>query len=161
MARKEIKYVQIANYYPKLKNPKKYTGTLPLTLRSSYEIKFVKKFLDNNDKILEWSCESVIIPYYYSIDRKMHRYFVDFWFKVEESEGVFKEYLVEIKPANKCAPPKKQKRNTKTYQKRVAEYIKNQEKWDSARKFCKQLKESKGTDIEFKVITEKELGIKK
>ena len=50
--------------------------------------------------------------------------------------------------------PKKQKKQTRGYMKEVYEYAKNQAKWKAADEFCKDRL------WEFKVMTERELGIK-
>lgn len=153
------KYQQVVDYFPKLIYPEKYTGARPLTLRSSWEIRFVKKYLDINKNILEWSSESVVIPYIFSVDHRRHRYFPDFWMKVrEEPNGVIKEYIIEIKPFNQTQPPKVPKRKTKKYENRIIEFIKNTDKWKYAQQFCEQMKHN-GRDMEFKIITEKELGL--
>ena len=49
--------------------------------------------------------------------------------------------------------PKIQKRKTQKYIAEVKEYAKNQAKWEAAKEFCKDRL------MEFKIITEKELGI--
>lgn len=145
-------FLQIKEYFPHLVNPKKYTGRRPITLRSSYEIRFVKHFLDKNENIVKWSSEDIVIPYKYRIDQKIHRYFVDFWF--QRADGA--EFLVEVKPSNQLVPPK-QKRKTAAFTKRVEDYYKNQDKWAHAKAFCKRLRKEKGRNIEFRIITEKEL----
>ena len=75
-----------------------------------------------------------------------------FFFK--NSEG--KEFIVEIKPWDQQFPPKKPKRITKAYKKRINEYIKNQNKWKAANNLVERLRK-KGRNIQFKIITEKEL----
>ena len=50
-------------------------------------------------------------------------------------------------------PPVKPKRQTKGYIREAYEYAKNQAKWKMAREFCAD------RQWEFKVVTEKELGI--
>lgn len=156
---KNSPYYQVVDYYPRLINKHKYTGRRPLTIRSSWEKKFIKHFLDINNKVREWNSEDVVIKYYYRVDRKIHRYFVDFWVKIQESDGTLKEYLIEIKPLIKTQKPKVPQRRTKSYRYRLAEYIKNMDKFKAAEKFCEQLRE-RGKDIEFKVLTERELEIK-
>ena len=46
-----------------------------------------------------------------------------------------------------------QKTKTKAYVREVCEYVKNQAKWEAATEYCKDRK------LEFKVLTENELGI--
>ena len=50
-------------------------------------------------------------------------------------------------------PPKKPKRQTKGYIREAYEYARNQAKWKMAKEFCAD------RQWEFKVVTEKELGI--
>lgn len=151
------KFYTISNYFPKLKYPEKYIGkNKVITLRSSYEIQFVKNFLDRSPDVKFWSSEDVVIKYLYEIDGRIHRYFVDFYFKHVNG----KEFLIEIKPKNQVFPPKVPKRRTRSYRNRINIYIKNQNKWKYAKNYCKNLREEKGRNIEFKILTEKELGIK-
>ena len=43
-------------------NPKKYVGERPIIYRSSWELKFMR-LCEFNPEIIEWSSESVVIPY--------------------------------------------------------------------------------------------------
>ena len=74
--------------------------------------------------------------------------------KVRESNGNIKTYVVEVKPKKQTQPPKKKSRVTKSYLYELNTYAVNQAKWKAAHEFCLDRK------IEFKVITEDELGIK-
>ena len=112
------------------------------------------KLCDNNSNILEWSSEEVIIPYKSPIDNRYHRYFVDFWIRQKNKDGKIVEKLIEIKPKKQCIEPKVQKRKTKAYVREVCEYAKNQAKWEAATEYCKDRR------LEFKVLTESELGIR-
>jgi len=88
------------------------------------------------------------------IDNRVHKYFPDFYIKVRESTGQVKKYVIEIKPKKQCIEPKVQKRKTKAYVREVCEYAKNQAKWHAATEYCKDRR------LEFKVLTESELGIR-
>ena len=112
-------------------------------------------YCDNNNKILEWGSEEIVLPYRSPIDNKVHRYFPDFYIKVKESNGKIKRYIIEIKPKKQTVEPKMKKRKTKGYIYEVYEYARNQAKWKAAEEFCKDRM------WEFKVLTEDELGIKK
>ena len=134
-------------------HPKKYKGDpTNITFRSLWERKFMV-YCDKNANILEWASEEIIIPYR-GPDGKPHRYFPDFYMKVKEIDGRVKRYVIEVKPLKQCSPPKKPKRQTKGYIREVFEYAKNQAKWKEAREYCAD------RQWEFKVVTEKELGIK-
>ena len=51
-------------------------------------------------------------------------------------------------------PPKPRSRKTKSYMTECVTYAVNQAKWKAAKEFCEDHR------IEFKVVTEKELGIR-
>ena len=111
-------------------------------------------FCDENDSVVEWSSEEVIVPYVSPVDGKRHRYFVDFYIKVKENSGDIKKYLIEIKPAKFVREPKIPKRKTKHFLNEVIAWGVNQAKWKYATEFCKD------NGWEFLILTEKELGIK-
>jgi len=135
-------------------HPKKYKGDpTGIVFRSLWERKFMV-YCDNNQNVLEWASEEIALPYKSPVDNKFHRYFPDFYMKVKENNGTIKKYIIEVKPLKQCSPPKKPKRQTKGYLYEAYEYAKNQAKWQAATSFCKD------RQWEFKVITEKELGIK-
>ena len=134
--------------------PKKYKGDPNnIVYRSLWERKFMV-YCDNNQNILEWGSEEVIVPYRSPIDNRYHRYFPDFYIKVKESNGMIKKMIIEIKPFKQCIEPKVKKRKTKGYIYEVVEYAKNQTKWNAAKEWCLD------HGYEFKVLTENELGIK-
>ena len=135
-------------------NPKKYKGNANnIICRSTWERKFCK-WCDLTENILEWGSEEFFIPYISPVDKRVHRYFPDFIIKVKESAGQVKTYVVEVKPKKQTQPPKKPKRQTKSYIYECKTYAVNQAKWKAAVEFCKDHM------IQFKVITEDELGIK-
>ena len=138
-------------YYPSF--PRKYKGDpTNIVYRSLWERKFMV-YCDKNQNILEWASEEIAIPYRSPIDNRVHRYFPDFYMKVKEMNGRIKRYVIEVKPAKQTKPPAKPKRQTKGYIREAYEYAKNQAKWKMAREFCAD------RQWEFKVVTEKELGI--
>ena len=98
-----------------VKNPAKYKGDpTKVIYRSSLELKFMN-FLDTHSDVLEWNSEEVVVPYRCVTDNKMHRYFVDFWFKKRTPDGKIESILVEIKPLAQTREPKKQQRRTRRY----------------------------------------------
>ena len=138
-------------YYPSF--PRKYKGDpTNIVYRSLWERKFMV-YCDKNQNILEWASEEIAIPYRAPIDNRVHRYFPDFYMKVKETNGKIKNYVIEVKPAKQTIPPKKPKRQTKGYIREAYEYARNQAKWKMAKEFCAD------RQWEFKVVTEKELGI--
>ena len=135
------------------RNIKKYRGDYRnIIYRSSWEKVFMR-YCDKNSNILEWGSEETIIPYRSPLDGKVHRYFPDFYIKVQENTGKIKRYLIEVKPLKQTTKPKKPKRQTKGYIREAFEYARNQAKWKAAREYCADRM------WEFKVITEKELDI--
>ena len=136
------------------KNPKKYKGDYHnIVYRSLWERKFMV-YCDNSDNILEWGSEELVIPYLSPWDGKMHRYFPDFYIKVKQSSGNVKKFIIEIKPKNQTRPPKPVSRKTKRFINEVKTYSINEAKWKSAKKWCDH------NDMEFKILTEDELGIR-
>ena len=138
-------------YYPSF--PRKYKGDpTNIIYRSLWERKFMV-YCDKNAKILEWGSEEIALPYISPHDSRVHRYFRDFYIKVQENTGKIKRYLIEVKPLKQTTKPKKPKRQTKGYIREAFEYARNQAKWKAAREYCADRM------WEFKVITEKELDI--
>ena len=133
--------------------PRKYKGDpTNIIYRSLWERKFMV-YCDKNQNILEWASEEIAIPYRSPIDNRVHRYFPDFYMKVKETNGKIKNYVIEVKPAKQTKPPAKPKRQTKGYIREAYEYARNQAKWKMAKEYCAD------RQWEFKVVTEKELGI--
>ena len=138
-------------YYPSF--PRKYKGDpTNIIYRSLWERKFMV-YCYKNTKILEWGSEEIALPYISPHDSRVHRYFPDFYIKVQENTGKIKRYLIEVKPLKQTTKPKKPKRQTKGYIREAFEYARNQAKWKAAREYCADRM------WEFKVITEKELDI--
>lgn len=117
----------------KVKNPAKYAGDATNVIYRSLWERNVFRWLDDNPQVIKWSSEEVVIPYYYDVDKKYHRYFIDIKFTTLAGT-----YLVEIKPKNQTVPPKKPSRQTKRYLTEVASYVKNQNKWKAAEKYAKE-----------------------
>ena len=120
--------------------------------RSTWETKFCN-YCDLNENILEWASEEFYIRYRSPVDNQVHRYFPDFLIKVKENTGEIKTYVIEVKPKKQTKPPKKRKKVTDSYLYECKTYAVNTAKWKAAEEFCKNRK------IEFKIITEQELGI--
>ena len=135
-------------------NPNKYKGNSQnIIYRSLWERKFMV-YCDTNDKVLEWGSEEIIIPYISPWDSKVHRYFPDFYIKVKQSSGNLKKFIIEVKPKKQTRPPKPVERKTKRWIKEVRTFGINEAKWKHATKWCKD------NDMEFKILTEEELGIR-
>mgnify|MGYP000084232538 FL=1 len=115
----------------KIKNLSKYKGDFDNIIYRSLWEKNVFKWCDDNPKVKAWSSEETIIPYYYEADKKYHRYFPDVKIVLEN-----KTILVEIKPAVQTEPPTGPRR-TKRYISEGYTYVKNMNKWEAAKSFCK------------------------
>ena len=134
-------------------NPGKYKGDISnIVYRSLWELRFMK-WCDKNQSVEEWGSETVIVPYISPIDRKAHRYFVDFYVKVRNKNGALQKYLIEIKPERFTKPPAIPKKKTKRSIDEVFQYSVNDAKWKAAFEFCKD------RNMTFMILTEKDLGI--
>ena len=138
-------------YIPK--NPQKYKGNpSQIIYRSLWERKFMV-YCDKNDKVIEWGSEEVIVPYRSPWDGKIHRYFPDFYIKIEQTSGGVKKFIIEVKPEYQTKEPTKTpKKRTRKWYKEVQTYGINQAKWKSAIDWCAN------RGMEFKILTEKHLN---
>jgi len=135
------------------KNPQKYNGNVNnIIYRSSWEVR-VMKWLDDHPQVLWWSSEELVIKYKNPIDEKIHRYFPDFVVKMKLNTGKVMTYVIEVKPHHQTQQPER-KRKTKKFISEQVTYIINQSKWKAADEFCQE------HGWQFKILTEKELGIK-
>ncbi len=135
-------------------NPQKYLGDVNnIIYRSSWELRFLR-WCDQNTNILQYGSEEFFIPYVSPVDNRVHRYFPDFIIKVQHKDGSVKRYVVEVKPEKQTKPPKQRKRVTKSFIYESKTYAVNQAKWKAAEEWCKDRR------LEFKIITEKQLGVK-
>ena len=128
-------------------NIRKYTGKWPIRFLSSWELKFMK-WLDQNDRILEWTSESHVIRYFNPIKERMCNYFPDFSFVTNEH----KKFLIEVKPYKETHAPqlnKFKKIKSRDYAKKT--WLMNQAKWEAANKWSQEF------GYKFKILTEKEL----
>ena len=97
----------------KVRNPQKYKGNpREIIYRSSWELKYMME-LDSDNKVVEWSSEEIIVPYLSPIDKKWHRYFVDFKVVRLNKYGEKIVELVEIKPHKQTNPPVKRNQKKK------------------------------------------------
>ncbi len=138
------------------KNPKKYKGDPgQIVYRSSWE-KIFMNYCDLREDIQKWNSEEVVIPYYDPIQKKWRRYFPDFLVQYKNKEGIIMTEIVEVKPHKEViGPPVNPTRKTKGWVYEVKTYVTNQSKWKAASEFC----ENRGWS--FRIVTEKELGIKR
>jgi hypothetical protein len=137
----------------RIENIKKYKGDISdVIYRSSWELKFMR-WCDSNPSVLEWGSETVIIPYRSPVDNNVHRYFVDFYIKIQDKDKKILKYLIEIKPEKFTKPPPIPQKQTKRFIQEIFNYGINQSKWKAASTFC----DDRGW--KFLVLTERDLGI--
>ena len=133
--------------------PEKYAGDPTcIIMRSSWETKFAS-WCDKNPAVVKWLSEETVVPYRCPTDNKLHRYFIDFQIQIKQKDKMLKTYLVEVKPAAQTQPPIFPGKRTQRYLTESMTFIKNQAKWKAATEYAKD------RGWEFKIITEKELGI--
>lgn len=135
------------------KNTQKYKGEISkIHYRSNWE-KFFMNYCDTNPKVISWSSEEVVIPYFSNADGKKRRYFMDFYVKYDTGD----EFYIEVKPHKETKPPVKPSQLTagakKRFMNEIYTWTVNQDKWLAA----KRLADKKG--IKFRVLTEQ--GLKK
>jgi hypothetical protein len=132
---------------------KKYRGDPDaIRYRSSWELRAFQ-WCDRNPDIKYWSSEETVVPYFWDIDKKYHRYFIDL--KITFNSG--KTILVEIKPDKETKLPKNPNKS-KRYIGEAMTYVKNMNKWEAANTYAKD------RGWEFQIWTEdtlKSMGILK
>jgi hypothetical protein len=148
--RKKYKHKTFKQGYYKPVNRSKYRGSLNPKYRSSWELKFFR-WCDNNTNVVEWSSESLAIPYVSPVDNKVHRYMVDNVVKIKEGNKIQK-YVIEIKPKKQTLPPTthgNKTRSTLLYENVM--YATNMCKWNAAKEWCRR------HGYKFQILTEDHL----
>ena len=133
-------------------NKEKYLGTGNPVYRSALERDFFL-FFDKNSNVTAWASEGIVVPYYFSVDSKVHKYYVDLIAAIKDNNGNIQKYLIELKPHSQTLPPKqsnRKKSSTVLYENLM--YEKNQCKWKAASEYAAK----KG--MKFVVLTEKYLS---
>jgi hypothetical protein len=149
----DSKYNQ-GKYRPR--NPQKYGGDVSnIVYRSSYELKFMQ-YCDLTESVNSWKSEEFWIPYRSPLDGKTHRYFPDFFLKYKDKDGKTRNMVVEVKPAKDLKEPQTNPtRRTKSWAYSVKMWAINQAKFEAAKEWCAD------HNYEFRIFTEKELGIQR
>jgi len=120
----------------KPKNIQKYIGDPTKCIyRSLWERRFMK-WCDENASVYKWGSEEVIVPYRSPVDKRVHRYFVDFLIVIKNKKGEFETLLIEIKPKKQCSAPKKESKTKKRYLSELKTYVINKAKWDAAEDYA-------------------------
>lgn len=132
-------------------NPSKYIGNpTEIVYRSMWERRFMK-FCDLSETVIRWGSEEVVIPYISPLDRKPHRYYVDFIVEMKTVDGGIKTMLIEVKPKKQTQEPKKPKRQSRNYINEARTWVTNKAKWAAAKIAAE------GRGWEFRVLTEDDL----
>ena len=139
----------------KPKNYKKYKGDPTKIFYRSLLERRLMKWCDDNDKIIEWGSEEIVIPYRSPVDKRVHRYFPDFYVKYVNKDKQTVREIIEVKPYKQLFPPKNPVRRTKRYLTEVTTYMINQAKFKAAQEYCDDRK------YKFRILTEKEILPKK
>lgn len=133
-------------YIPR--HPEKYKGNLKkIIFRSSWELDFCK-FLDNNQRVLKWASEPFYIPYVKPTDKRVHKYYPDFWFEYITRHGEVVQEVVEIKPSTQISQPTVVGKKPKQQLYESITYAINVAKWKAATEFCAKY------NMKFKLVTE-------
>jgi len=122
------------------RNPEKYIGDIHnIIYRSSWEYRFCT-YCDTNESILKWSSEPVSIDYYNPLDKKDHKYNVDFYIKALKENGEEQDWIIEIKPEKQTKKPIYEGVNTlsklKSYNRNMQIWITNQSKFKAAKEWA-------------------------
>lgn len=130
----------------KVANPAKYKGDFTnVVYRSLWEL-YCFQWCDTSSSVKEWVSEEIVIPYFYEVDKKYHRYFIDLKITLTDNTVI----LVEIKPEKETAAPKRPDKS-KRYITEALTYVKNRCKWEAAEQFAKD------RGWKFQIWTEKTL----
>ena len=126
--------------YYKLNNPEKYVGDpSKIIYRSSWEYRFMR-YCDDTPDVVKWSSEPTSIPYFNPIDQREHKYFVDFYLRVDK-KGKYQDFLAEVKPKASLLRPILENRHTvkklKQYNDALKTWLINRAKFAAANEFAK------------------------
>ena len=132
-----------------VQNPEKYKGLKPPIYRSSWELDFMK-VLDLTPGIIEWSSESIQIPYRNPLTGKQSIYIPDFLVKLVSGGRVVTK-LIEVKPASQTFESEAFGQNDLHAQ------MKNRAKWGAAMLWCERRSDGEGNPVQFEIMTEKDM----
>lgn len=133
------------------RNPGKYRGdSKQIRYMSSWEL-HTHRFLDGNLNVLEWSSEEIVIPYLKPTDKRVHRYFPDYWVKYKNERGQIIEEIWEVKPAKEISRPKRVGKSHKQQLLESITYAINTAKWKAAQTYCRH------HGYKFRLMTESQL----
>jgi len=124
-----------------IKNPDKYMGKRLPTYRSSWEFTFMT-FCDNNPAVLQWTSESISIPYKNPVSGKNTIYVPDFIVVYKDKNDKRHTEVIEIKPSTETTME-----SAKSYKDKLSVAI-NMAKWAAADNWARS------NGMRFRVVTE-------
>ena len=124
-----------------IKNPEKYIGKKQPTYRSSWEFAFMN-FCDNNPAVINWTSESVKIPYFNPVNGKQTIYVPDFLIVYVDANQKQHTEVVEIKPSTETTME-----SARSYRDKLM-VATNMAKWAAADNWAR------ANNMRFRVITE-------
>ena len=124
-----------------VKNPEKYMGKRSPTYRSSWEFAFMN-FCDNNPAVINWTSESLKIPYFNPVSGKQTIYVPDFLIVYVDANQKQHTEVVEIKPSTETTME-----SARSYRDKLSVAI-NMAKWAAADNWAR------ANNMRFRVITE-------
>ena len=130
------------------KNPQKIIGKAKITYRSGWEFT-VMSLLDSHPNVINWSSESISIPYVNPLTGKKTVYIPDFLVVYSDKHGKQRAELIEVKPKKEAILE-----NAKSKKDMVA-LVLNTAKWAAGLEFCKK------NGLTFRVLTEDQIYITK
>jgi hypothetical protein len=128
------------------KNPKKILGKSKIEFRSSWELR-VMQFLDQSPNVIQWSSESIAIPYRDPVSGKNRQYIPDLLILFKDKNNKQKLELVEIKPHKESLME-----NAKSKRDKLA-VLTNTAKWAAAMAWCAK------NGVTFRILTEHDIFI--
>jgi hypothetical protein len=79
------------------KHPEKVMGKKQIFYRSSWEL-LMMNFLDNHPSVIQWSSESIRIPYTNPLTGQRTQYIPDFFILSQDKHGKRQAEMIEVKP---------------------------------------------------------------
>ena len=125
-------------------NAKKYVGKGQPRYRSGWEFSFFQ-FCDNNEAVLEWASEAIVIKYLHPFTGKVTNYVPDVFMRYRTKNNKICTELVEIKPRKQSMIEGRM-----TERDRMVVAI-NHAKWAAARAWCQR------AGIVFRVLNEDQM----
>ena len=125
-------------------NGNKYVGKGQPRYRSGWEFSFFQ-FCDNNEAVLEWASEAIVIKYMHPFTGKVTNYIPDVFMRYRTKNNKICTELVEIKPRKQSMIEGKMSERD-----RMVVAI-NHAKWAAARAWCQR------AGIVFRVLNEDQM----